>query len=804
MQIKDNNFIKILFFLFLILFNHKIIAEEFNISATEVSIDQSNDILIGKGNVKISDSTGRIIKADNVKYEKSKEFILVEGSVEIYDVEGNVLTTEKATYDKINELITTFDNTEIKINNGYNVKSNNIFYNTEAKIVSSSAESILSDSDGNIVNVSMFQYQATQNLFSSVGDIKIVDNKKNKYFFKELYIDTNKKEMIGSDASVLLDKENFGAKPENDPRFAANDIFVSKAKTQMSKGVFTICGKRGAKCPPWSLKAKKITHDKLKKTIYYKHAILKFYDVPIFYFPTFFHPDPTVKRKSGFLNPFFTNSNSLGSGFGVPYFWAIDRDRDMTFTPKIYTKENALYLNEYRQAFQNGFLTLDTGFFSGYKNTSSIKTKGSKSHIFAKLDLNLSNDPSYESDFSLKTQRTSSDTFFRSHDINTALVNADNTNLENKVNYRFSKNNMYLDISTSVFEDLREDSNSRYEYLPNVLFGKTFFSEKFGTIDFTSDNSYRNYKVNKHLSSNTNTVIWNPGNYISSLGFVNTLEGQIKNTNYDAVNTTDHKTDGLINELSSVLKLKSSIPMKKQGIGYSNIFSPNFMLRYAPGHMRDLKGNDLILKYANLYATNKTDGIESGLSSIIGFDFKHNEKSNESEKEKLSISIGQVFSPEKNKDLPSSSSLDQKMSDVVGEIKYNFSEIGTIDYKFSLDHNYNDFNYNEISTALNFGKVGFNIDYLEEQNHVGKENYVNAGVSINFNDKNSFSFETKKNFKTSSTELYDMAYQYTNDCLTAGLVFRREFYEDSDLDQKDTLMFMITFIPFTSAKAPLK
>ncbi len=804
MPIKDRNFIKILFFIFLILYNHNVIADEFNISAKEVEIDKSNNILVGKGSVKISDSIGRIINAENVKYEKSKEFLLVEGSVEIFDIEGNVLVTEKATYDKINELITTFDATEIKLNNGYNVKSNNIIYNTEAKIVSSNLETILTDADGNIVNVSMFQYQVTQNLFSSVGNIKVVDNKNNKYFFKELHIDTKKKEMIGSDVSVLLDQKNFGVKPENDPRFVSNDVYVTEGKTQMTKGVFTVCKKRDGKCPPWSLKAKKITHDKLKKTIYYKHATLKFYDVPIFYFPAFFHPDPTVERKSGFLNPFFSNSNSLGSGFGVPYFWAIDRDRDMTFTPKIYTKENALYLNEYRQAFKNGFLTLDTGFFSGYKNTSSIKTKGSKSHVFAKLDLNLSKDPSYESDFSLKTQRTSSDNFFRTHDINTALVNADNTNLENKINYRFSKNNSFIDISGSVYEDLREKNNSKYEYLPNILFGKTFFLEKFGTIDFTSDNSYRNYKVDKHLSTNTNTVIWTPLNYISRLGFVNSLEGQIKNTNYDAVNTTDYKTDGLINELSSVLKLKSSIPMKKESTRFSNILSPNFMLRYAPGHMKDLKSDDLILKYANLYSTNKTNEIESGFSSILGFDFKHNEKNNGVEKEKLSISVGQVFSPEKNKDLPSASSLDQKMSDVVGEIKYNFSEIGTIDYKFSLDHNYNDFNYNEVATTLNFGKVGFNIDYLEEQNHVGRENYVNAGVSINFNDNNKFSFETKKNFRTSSTELYDMAYQYTNDCLTAGLVFRREFYEDSDLEQKDTLMFMITFVPFTGAKAPLK
>ena len=87
----------------------------------------------------------------------------------------------------------------------------------------------------------------------------------------------------------------------------------------------------------------------------------------------------------------------------------------------------------------------------------------------------------------------------------------------------------------------------------------------------------------------------------------------------------------------------------------------------------------------------------------------------------MSLSIGQVFNFKENKDIPSKSSLDQKTSDVVGEIKYNFSEIGSIDYKFSVDHNLNDFNYNEISTELNFGKVQFNLDYLEEKNHIGLE-----------------------------------------------------------------------------------
>ena len=68
----------------------------------------------------------------------------------------------------------------------------------------------------------------------------------------------------------------------------------------------------------------------------------------------------------------------------------------------------------------------------------------------------------------------------------------------------------------------------------------------------------------------------------------------------------------------------------------------------------------------------------------------------------------------------------------------------------------------------------------------------------------SLTFTTKKNFKTESTELYDLSYQYAIDCLTAGLVYRREFYTDvDDVTPKDTLMFQISFVPFTKVSAPV-
>ena len=805
MQIKNKIIISIIYLLSLFSNNTNLQADEFNISAVDILVDKKNNIIIGKGSVEAVDSQGRIINADKITYEKSREFLIAEGSVKIFDDEENIITTNKATYDKLNELIITYENSELIMNDGYKLKSSNISYNTQKKILSSINNSTLSDIDGNIAVVDMFQYQVEKNLFSSIGKIKIIDIDNNKYFFKELHIDTKKKEMIGSDVSVMFDQENFGLSDENDPIIVANDIFISKNRVDLSKGVFTVCQKKKDRCPPWSLQAKKITHDKIKKTIYYDHATLKVYDIPIFYFPWFFHPDPTVKRQSGFLTPVFTDSSTLGFGFEIPYYWAISNDKDFTFTPKIYAKENLLFLNEYRQAFKNAFLTLDTSYTDGYKKASQTKTDGSRNHIFAKLDINLGEEKPYESNLSFQMQRASNDTYFRIHDINTNLVDSSNTDLTNEVSYKFSKNNMYVNIFGTMHENLRESSNSRYEYiLPNIMYGKTFFSDKFGVINFKTNALHRNYEVNKYTTFLTNDIVINPSSNITKNGFVNTLEAIIQNRNYNAQNTTDYKNERVVNEISSVLSFKSSLPMKKESIGHYNIFSPNFVVRYSPGHMRDLSGDDVMLKYANLYSTNKTSEIEDGLSAILGFDFNTNEKKGEGiNEQKLSVSMGQVFNIEENRDMPSKSSLDQKTSDIVGEINYNFSKIGKIGYKFSLDHDLNNFNYNEVSTNLNFGKVDFNLDYLEEQKHIGTEHYVNTGININFSDKSKLGFSTKKNFKTESTEFYDISYQYANDCLTAGLVYRREFYEDNDIEKENSLMFVIKFVPFTGVKTPI-
>ena len=112
------------------------------------------------------------------------------------------------------------------------------------------------------------------------------------------------------------------------------------------KGVFTTCKRREDKCPPWQLSAEEVQHDKENKIINYKNALLKVYDVPVMYFPKFFHPDPTVKRQSGFLIPTINNSISSSNYLNTPYFLTIAQNKDATFSPRFYSNDNFLIQSE--------------------------------------------------------------------------------------------------------------------------------------------------------------------------------------------------------------------------------------------------------------------------------------------------------------------------------------------------------------------------------------------------------------------------------------------------------------------------
>ena len=186
-----------------------------------------------------------------------------------------------------------------------------------------------------------------------------------------------------------MNDKQFKINEKNNPRVMANTFSSSNDQSIFNKSIFTLCGYRKSedkeKCPPWTIQASKMMHDNKKKTIYYDNALIKIYNIPIFYIPKLAHPDPTVDRRSGFLPATLSDTKNLGSGVKIPFFLALNEDKDFTFTNKLYVDENPLFMGEYRQAFQNSNLIVDMGYTKGYKNTSNKKTGGDKSHLFSKF-----------------------------------------------------------------------------------------------------------------------------------------------------------------------------------------------------------------------------------------------------------------------------------------------------------------------------------------------------------------------------------------------------------------------------------
>ena len=137
-------------------------------------------------------------------------------------------------------------------------------------------------------------------------------------------------------------------------------VFRSENKTKSKRNAYTPCiNEKGLeasikeKCSDWSVTSSKTTHDRNKKMLYHKNVLVNIRNVPVFYTPYFSHPDPSVKRKSGFLPPSIKNYTNLGRSFKAPYFLEIDSNKDITFTPIYYDDENPVFLGEYRQKNKN-------------------------------------------------------------------------------------------------------------------------------------------------------------------------------------------------------------------------------------------------------------------------------------------------------------------------------------------------------------------------------------------------------------------------------------------------------------------
>jgi LPS-assembly protein len=239
-------------------------------------------------------------------------------------------------YDYSNSRVTALGSVQIYYN-GSRLEANKVVYDQKAKRLRAEGNVWLREADGKIVT----------------GEILDLDED-----FRDGFVDSLRLE--------AADKTRFAA-----PRMER----ATDKTTVFESGVYTACepcADDPRKPPKWQIKASRIIHDDVEKMVYFENARLEVFNIPMFWWPYMSTPDPTVKRKTGWLPPSFGSSGLYGLAVTTPYYWALAPNYDLTVTPTVTSRQGLLLQAEWRQRLENGAFTihgaginqLDPGLFA--------------------------------------------------------------------------------------------------------------------------------------------------------------------------------------------------------------------------------------------------------------------------------------------------------------------------------------------------------------------------------------------------------------------------------------------------------
>ena len=701
--------------------------------------------------------------------------------------------SEEIIYNRNIEKIISKGNTKIQLADNYNLITKNIEYLKNEKIIQSKSKTILLDKFDNQVNLDDFKYLTDKKLFYG-KNIDMLDASKNNYLFENAMINLNNNKLIAKDIVINFAKDTFG-NSNNDPRIKGTSLYANNDTTIIRNGIFTSC-KKNDTCPPWSLKSSEIKHDKVKKTINYKNAWLQIYDKPILYFPKFFHPDPSVKRQSGFLMPGILNSSTSGNSMKLPYFSALSENKDFTITPRLYFNGDLMIQNEFRQVEKN------------YKNIVDFSLKnmksGNRSHLFSNSKINFDLNNFDASNLEINLETTSHDTYLKTENIKTQR-NFSSSTMNNYLNFNASSEDLNIDVEFKAYENLSKTNDSdKFEYIyPNFTINKIYPTplDSLGSFEYQISGSQKKYETNKTEQLLVNDFNFSSKQFFSKFGLKNNYNLFFKNSNMNGKNSSTYKED-LTSNFYSLINLNSSIPLIKKNGNYERELIPKVSLFLSPNKSENIAGLDRRINNTTAFSHNRlglTESLEAGKSLTLGTEYNINKNDGPNI---LKINLAQVYRDTKDKNLPTNSTLNNKTSDLLGDIKLTPNENFDFEYNFSLNNNFETLNYNMIKSTLSINKFVTSFEFLEENNEIGSASYLLNETSLALNDNSKILFRERRNKETDLKEFYNIMYQYENDCLVASLEYNKDYYTDRDLKPSEELFFSLTIVPISRFNTP--
>lgn len=649
--------------------------------------------------------------------------------------------------------------------------------------------------DGRVLLANTLSYNQRDDVVTATGNVSLMEPDGNVFFADYVELTGDFKNGIVKDIRIIL---------SDGSRIAANGARRSGGIiNEMTKGVYSpcnLCAKDPSRPPLWQIKAVKVTQDSLQHVVTYEDAWLEVEGIPVAYTPYFSHPDPTVRKKTGFLAPSIGSSSDLGFITRIPYFININPSQDVTLTPIITTKEGPVLFGEYRQHFMNGKLKADASITQDSENDirGHIATQG-------RFDL----DQTWRWGFDVN--RSTDDTYTRRYNFdpteNLASFQSSQTLVSNVYAEGFRRRN-YFSAKAYAFQGLREsdDPGSTPVVLPMLDYHQVGEPSKFGGHTRIDANLTA---LTRSDGQDTRRLSVDAGYdipYVGPMGDIYTLSTSLRGDLYEVngLERTGHDGtyNGFSNRVVPQIALHWRYPFARSQGRILQIFEPITSLVVSPygGNSNTIPNEDsqdVEFDDTNVFSANRFPGldrVEGGPRVNYGFRWG----AFGSKGGHTSVLVGQSYRLKKDDTFPAGSGLEDHLSDIVARASISPGDYLDLSYRTRLDKENFSPRRNEVSLSAGPDALRSSTSYVFFDRQQGNEfatsreefrqsvttqidRFWRAGTSVVYD------VEEKE------ARSYDLNLIYEDECLIFNTRFARTFYSDRDISPSDTILFTVTF-----------
>ncbi len=654
-------------------------------------------------------------------------------------------------------------------------------------------------------------YHEKEDLLIAVGHVHFWEPSGNLMRLDYIELTGHMKEGILKKIRMLL---------KDDARLVAKrGLYKNSDKNILEEVIYSPCKlcPPSQKCPPlWQLKAQSAIQDKKNQDIIYHHAWLEMQGVPILYMPYLRHPDPKVKRRSGFLTPRWGSTSDFGAWLATPYYYPLARDKDLLLTPYLTTKEGVIAYSRYRQRIQDGRFSLEGSITKSQRkkdNKSLVDTKRKwRWHFLANGKFEINDEWRWGFD----AKRASDQTYLKRYRF-FGLENKESLVTEGYIEGLYP--HQYISMHTYAFQGLGEEFKSRT--LPFIIpvINHHYFSDpkSFGFRVFLNNNLLN---IKRRSGTDTARVITEGGIHlpgINSIGLLYNLTASIRGDFYYIRKLDDDNPDLLgelyeettkekaISRFIPKLGLETRLPFIRM-FGTSHIILTPIFHAWMIPRQRNSKHfsneDSAIFEFddTNLFSASRFAGfdiVDEGARIDYGIEAKYLHPSGS----EVMLLVGQTYSHRISPFYPLGSGLQKRSSDYVGQLQVTFEPFIELTQKFRLDKARFRIQRNDSSLKLGTEKKYLKVEYI----YVDKSAFKNTAyqhslkqytISVRYDIMGGWLVNGgyTKNLSPRKQRLSQyIGIQYSDECFALEGQVRRLFHQDRDLKPATELIIIFRF-----------